>query len=299
MRPCSRLVRTQAMPWPPFTRRQKGWTTSSLRTPSLGGAGGAGRTGMFCSSANPPHPGLVRVGALLEHGRLDAGDPDDVMEEVDQVLWTLQPLDVAGANVLVLPLIATTCRVQPRLSPGSWLGQAQARSEGANQVFRHVVPLPTRRQVAAISMHTWDPRGWCDQRGRIPRRATRRRVWLLGVPAGATLMVPSTSSTADFTAPSSSTPCSRSGCNTSSLGPRAAGSPPPAGPHEPAASGSQQAAAARPSNGPRARRPRGPTTGGRSPRAARRRARCRDPHRVLHRVADDQLLNDFGGALVV
>ncbi len=75
MRPCSRLVRTQAMPWPPFTRRQKGWTTSSLRTPSLGGAGGAGRTGMFCSSANPPHPGLVRVGALLEHGRLDAGDP--------------------------------------------------------------------------------------------------------------------------------------------------------------------------------------------------------------------------------
>ena len=204
------------MPWPPFTRRQKGWTTSSLRTPSLGGAGGAGRTGMFCSSANPPHPGLVRVGALLEHGRLDAGDPDDVMEEVDQVLWTLQPLDVAGANVLVLPLIATTCRVQPRLSPGSWLGQAQARSEGANQVFRHVVPLPTRRQVAAISMHTWDPRGWCDQRGRIPRRATRRRVWLLGVPAGATLMVPSTSSTADFTAPSSSTPCSRSGCNTSS-----------------------------------------------------------------------------------
>src|SRR5216683_6745503 len=42
-----------------------------------------------------PHPGLVGVGALLEHGRLDAGDADDVVEEVDQVLWPLQPLDIA------------------------------------------------------------------------------------------------------------------------------------------------------------------------------------------------------------
>ncbi len=299
MRPCSRLVRTQAMPWPPFTRRQKGWTTSSLRTPSLGGAGGAGRTGMFCSSANPPHPGLVRVGALLEHGRLDAGDPDDVMEEVDQVLWTLQPLDVAGANVLVLPLIATTCRVQPRLSPGSWLGQAQARSEGANQVFRHVVPLPTRRQVAAISMHTWDPRGlvrsaWPDTPPRHPppcmaaRRTGRRHA------DGAVNF-----QHRGLHGPQLLHAVLAQRLQHVFLGPRAAGSPPPAGPHEPAASGSQQAAAARPSNGARARRPRGPTTGGRSPRAARRRARCRDPHRVLHRVADDQLLNDFGGALVV
>src|SRR6266516_723181 len=41
------------------------------------------------------HPGLVGGGALLEHSRLDAGDADDVMEEVDQVFGTLQPLDVA------------------------------------------------------------------------------------------------------------------------------------------------------------------------------------------------------------
>ena len=42
-----------------------------------------------------PHPGLVGVGALLEDGRLDAGDADDVVKEVDQVLRALQPLDVA------------------------------------------------------------------------------------------------------------------------------------------------------------------------------------------------------------
>ena len=44
------------------------------------------------------YPGLVGVGALLEDGRLEAGDADDVVEEVDQGLWTLQPLEVAVQN---------------------------------------------------------------------------------------------------------------------------------------------------------------------------------------------------------
>ena len=35
------------------------------------------------------------VSALLEYGRLDRVDADDFMEEVDQVLWALQSLDVA------------------------------------------------------------------------------------------------------------------------------------------------------------------------------------------------------------
>jgi hypothetical protein len=38
---------------------------------------------------NASHPGPVRRGALIEHGRLDAVDTNDVVEEVDQVLRTL------------------------------------------------------------------------------------------------------------------------------------------------------------------------------------------------------------------
>jgi len=45
--------------------------------------------------SNPPHPGLVGIGPLLEYGWLDGRDCDDVMEEVDQVLRALQPFDVA------------------------------------------------------------------------------------------------------------------------------------------------------------------------------------------------------------
>src|SRR4029453_19033706 len=44
---------------------------------------------------DPPHPGLVASGALLEHGRLDRVDADHVVKEVDQVLGTLEPLKVA------------------------------------------------------------------------------------------------------------------------------------------------------------------------------------------------------------
>jgi hypothetical protein len=55
---------------------------------------GQDRDAMLFSDS--PRPGLVRVGALLEDGRLDTGDADDVVEEVDQVLWALQPLNVAG-----------------------------------------------------------------------------------------------------------------------------------------------------------------------------------------------------------
>jgi hypothetical protein len=44
----------------------------------------------------PPHPGLVGIGALLEHGRLNCVDANDILEEVDQVLWTLQLPDVAA-----------------------------------------------------------------------------------------------------------------------------------------------------------------------------------------------------------
>jgi len=41
------------------------------------------------------HPGLVGIGALFQDSWLDTGNADDVVEEVDQVLRTLQPLDVA------------------------------------------------------------------------------------------------------------------------------------------------------------------------------------------------------------
>ena len=54
---------------------------------------GHDRDGQLVS--NPPHPGLVGIGPLLEHGRLDGLDADDVMEEMDQVLRALQPFDVA------------------------------------------------------------------------------------------------------------------------------------------------------------------------------------------------------------
>lgn len=36
-----------------------------------------------------PHPGLVRIGALLEHGWLNAGDADHIVEEVHQVFGAL------------------------------------------------------------------------------------------------------------------------------------------------------------------------------------------------------------------
>jgi len=49
-------------------------------------------------SCDPSHPGLVGVGALFENGRFDTGDADHVVEKVDQVLWALQPLDVAVQN---------------------------------------------------------------------------------------------------------------------------------------------------------------------------------------------------------
>jgi hypothetical protein len=45
---------------------------------------------------DPSHPGPVRRGALLEDRRLNAFDTDDVVEEMDQVLGTLQTFDIAG-----------------------------------------------------------------------------------------------------------------------------------------------------------------------------------------------------------
>jgi hypothetical protein len=48
--------------------------------------------------SDPPHPGLIGIGALLEHGRLNRVDANDVLKEVDQVLWALQPLDVAAQD---------------------------------------------------------------------------------------------------------------------------------------------------------------------------------------------------------
>jgi len=45
---------------------------------------------------HPSHPGAVSNGALLKDSWLDTGDANEVVEEVDQVLWALQSLDVAG-----------------------------------------------------------------------------------------------------------------------------------------------------------------------------------------------------------
>jgi hypothetical protein len=47
---------------------------------------------------DPSHPGLIRIGPLLEDSRLNSVDADDVLEEVDQVLWTLQSFDVAAQD---------------------------------------------------------------------------------------------------------------------------------------------------------------------------------------------------------
>jgi hypothetical protein len=47
---------------------------------------------------DPAYPGLVGLGALLQDGWLDAGDAHDIVEEVDQVLWALQPLEIAVQN---------------------------------------------------------------------------------------------------------------------------------------------------------------------------------------------------------
>jgi hypothetical protein len=47
---------------------------------------------------DPAYPGRVGLGALLQDGWLDAGDAHDIVEEVDQVLWALQPLDIAVQN---------------------------------------------------------------------------------------------------------------------------------------------------------------------------------------------------------
>ena len=58
-------------------------------------AASRGQDGDAVLVGDAPHPGLVGIGALLKDGRLDAGDADDIVEEVDQVFWTLQPLDVA------------------------------------------------------------------------------------------------------------------------------------------------------------------------------------------------------------
>jgi hypothetical protein len=48
--------------------------------------------------SDPPHPGLVRFGALLEHGWLNGVDAHRVLEKVDEVLGALQPLDVAAQD---------------------------------------------------------------------------------------------------------------------------------------------------------------------------------------------------------
>src|ERR1051326_3347527 len=58
----------------------------------------------------------VRVGPLLEHSRLDGVDADDVVEEVDQVLYAQQPLDIAAQNDAIpaaideLDSLAQDCR---------------------------------------------------------------------------------------------------------------------------------------------------------------------------------------------
>ncbi|SRR5229473_1123960 len=45
---------------------------------------------------HPAHPATVSSGALLKDSWLDAGHANKVVEEVDEVLWALQSLDVAG-----------------------------------------------------------------------------------------------------------------------------------------------------------------------------------------------------------
>jgi hypothetical protein len=65
---------------------------------------------------DPPYPGLVGIGALLEDGWLEAGDADDVVEEVHEVLWALQSLEIAvqddaiPAGVDELDSLAQHCR---------------------------------------------------------------------------------------------------------------------------------------------------------------------------------------------
>ena len=39
------------------------------------------------------YPRLVDLGALLEDSRVDASHAEDVVEEIDQALWTLEPLE--------------------------------------------------------------------------------------------------------------------------------------------------------------------------------------------------------------
>ena len=56
---------------------------------------GSGKNRDALLVCDPPHPGLVGVGALLEHGWLNAGDAYDIVEEVHQVFRALQALEVA------------------------------------------------------------------------------------------------------------------------------------------------------------------------------------------------------------
>src|SRR5438874_9972705 len=57
-----------------------------------------GQHGDVLLISDPPYPRLVGIRALLKDRRLEAGDADDLPEEVHQVLWALQPLDVAGQD---------------------------------------------------------------------------------------------------------------------------------------------------------------------------------------------------------
>jgi hypothetical protein len=57
-----------------------------------------GQNGDAAVVGHPPDPGPIGLGALFEHGRLEAFDADDVVEEVDQVLGSLHPLEVAGQD---------------------------------------------------------------------------------------------------------------------------------------------------------------------------------------------------------
>jgi len=44
---------------------------------------------------DPAYPGFVHLGTQLEDSRFNAGHADDIVKEVDQVLWALQPLEIA------------------------------------------------------------------------------------------------------------------------------------------------------------------------------------------------------------